>query len=209
MATIIDFATGRIRTGATASAGSDTTKKEPPRRKKNSLAAERRRMELAKIHVAKKQLCLDDETYRMLLREQFGVESAGELDDRQRRDCILYMQRCGFTGTRGVATRRHGAADRRSDVPRILTQDDDGLGRDVYMRKIEAMLAEKGRVEGSVVPWGYAVGILKRQSGGVTRCFEHATVEQLRAVIAALVYDARRKGRYAGTWSEAQGDRHE
>ena len=56
MATIIDFATGRIRAGATASAGSDTTKKEPPRRKKNSLAAERRRMELAKIHVAKKQL---------------------------------------------------------------------------------------------------------------------------------------------------------
>ena len=32
MATIIDFATGRIRAGATASAGSDTTKKEPPRR---------------------------------------------------------------------------------------------------------------------------------------------------------------------------------
>ena len=29
MATIIDFATGRIRAGATASAGSDTTKKEP------------------------------------------------------------------------------------------------------------------------------------------------------------------------------------
>ena len=27
MATIIDFATGRIRAGATASAGSDTTKK--------------------------------------------------------------------------------------------------------------------------------------------------------------------------------------
>lgn len=62
MATIIDFATGRIRAGATASSGSDTTKKEPPRRKKNSLAAERRRMELAKIHVAKKQL-------RVLLKE--------------------------------------------------------------------------------------------------------------------------------------------
>ena len=110
MATIIDFATGRIRAGATASAGSDTTKKEPPRRKKNSLAAERRRMELAKIHVAKKQLCLDDETYRMLLREQFGVESAGELNDRQRRDCILYMQRCGFTGTRAVTVLRIVAA---------------------------------------------------------------------------------------------------
>lgn len=207
MATIIDFASGRVRAEATA--GSGTTKKGPARRKKNGLAAERRRAELAKIHVAKKQLCLDDETYRLLLQEQFGVESAGELDDRQRRDCILYMQRCGFTGTRGVATRRRGAADRRDDVPRILEQDDDGLGRDVYMRKIEAMLAEKGRVEGTVVPWGYAVAILKRQSGGVTRCFEHATVEQLRAVIAALAYDARRKGRYAGTWSESQGDRHE
>ncbi len=34
------------------------------------------------------------------------------------------------------------------------------------MRKIEAMLAEKGRAEGTAVPWGYAVAILKRQSGG-------------------------------------------
>lgn len=72
------------------------------------------------------------------------------------------------------------------------------------MRKIEAQLAEKGRAEGTKVPWGYAVAILKRQSGGVTKCFEHATVEQLRGVIAALTYDAKKK---AGT--PARGGRDE
>ena len=65
------------------------------------------------------------------------------------------------------------------------------------MDKIEALLAEKGRVEGTHMPWAYAVAVLKKQSGGVTRCFEHATPEQLRGVIAALTRDARRKGRRA------------
>lgn len=85
-------------------------------------------------------------------------------------------------------------------MPLTLEKDDSGLGRDVYMRKIEAQLAEKGRAEGTKVPWGYAVTILKKQSGGVTKCFEHATVEQLRGVIAALTYDAKKKGRYSGAW---------
>jgi hypothetical protein len=66
------------------------------------------------------------------------------------------------------------------------------------MRKIEALLAEKGRVEGTDMPWAYAVGILKKHSNGVTRCFEHATPEQLRAVIAALMKDAKRHGRRTG-----------
>ena len=78
-----------------------------------------------------------------------------------------------------------------------MTNDNDNLGREPLMKKIEAQLTEKGRAEGTDVPWGYAVAILKRQSGGVTRCFEHATPEQLRGVIAALTRDARRNGRRA------------
>ena len=104
-------------------------------------------------------------------------------------------------GKRGKASpQRTGERRKRRDVPLTLEKDDSGLGRDVYMRKIEAQLAEKGRAEGTKVPWGYAVAILKRQSGGVTKCFEHATVEQLRGVIAALTYDAKKKGRYSGAW---------
>lgn len=45
------------------------------------------------------------------------------------------------------------------------------------------------------MPWAYAVGILQKQPGGVTRCREHATPEQLRGVIAPLARDAKRHGR--------------
>jgi len=64
------------------------------------------------------------------------------------------------------------------------------------MKKIEALLSEKGRVEGSYVPWDYAKAILQRQCG-VER-LEWASPEQLRGLIAALDKDARRKGRRRG-----------
>ena len=200
MAVVIDFRTGRPK-AAVGHLVEMTTPYKPAKRKGVSLPVEKRRAELAKIHVAKKQLGMDDETYRDMLMSQFGVESARDLSEHQRKSCILHMQRLGFEPKRGKASpQRTGAPRKRRDVPLTLEKDDSGLGRDVYMRKIEAMLAEKGRVEGTVVPWGYAVAILKKQSGGVTRCFEHATVEQLRGVISALTYDAKRKGRYAGSW---------
>ena len=42
-----------------------------------------------------------------------------------------------------------GEPRKRRDVPLTLEKDDSGLGRDIYMRKIEAMLAEKGHAEGT------------------------------------------------------------
>ena len=204
---IIDFATGKVKKPAPPETATPVSSPEPKKpytpakRKPASLPVENRRAELAKIHVAKKQLAMDDETYRAMLMSQFGVESARDLSAHQRKSCILYMQRLGFEGKRGKASpQRTGERRKRRDVPLTLEKDDSGLGRDVYMRKIEAQLAEKGRAEGTKVPWGYAVTILKKQSGGVTRCFEHATVEQLRGVIAALTYDAKKKGRYSGAW---------
>lgn len=204
---IIDFATGKVKKPAPPETAMPVSTPEPKKpytpakRKPASLPEENRRAELAKIHVAKKQLAMDDETYRAMLMSQFGVESARDLSAHQRKSCILYMQRLGFEGKRGKASpQRTGERRKRRDVPLTLEKDDSGLGRDVYMRKIEAQLAEKGRAEGTKVPWGYAVAILKRQSGGITKCFEHATVEQLRGVIAALTYDAKKKGRYSGAW---------
>ena len=204
---IIDFATGKVKKPVPPETATPVSSPEPKKpytpakRKPASLPVENRRAELAKIHVAKKQLAMDDETYRAMLMSQFGVESARDLSAHQRKSCILYMQRLGFEGKLGKASpQRTGERRKRRDVPLTLEKDDSGLGRDVYMRKIEAQLAEKGRAEGTKVPWGYAVAILKRQSGGVTKCFEHATVEQLRGVIAALTYDAKKKGRYSGAW---------
>lgn len=169
----------------------------PAGRKRGTEAAEQRKALLAKIHVAKKQLGLTEDEYRALLDGHFGAASAADLGLTDLKRLVLVMADYGFKPSKGHARR---GATRKKTIPATLEQDD--LGREPLMKKIEAQLAEKGRAEGTDVPWGYAVAILKRQSGGVTRCFEHATPEQLRGVIAALTYDAKRKGRYAGSWGE-------
>ena len=164
----------------------------PAGRKRGTEAAEQRKALLAKIHVAKKQLGLTEDEYRALLDGHFGAASAADLGLTDLKRLVLVMADYGFKPSKGHA--RCGAT-RKKTIPATLEQDD--LGREPLMKKIEAQLAEKGRAEGTDMPWGYAVAILKRQSGGVTRCFEHATPEQLRGVIAALTRDARRTGRRA------------
>lgn len=164
----------------------------PAGRKRGTEAAEQRKALLAKIHVAKKQLGLTEDEYRALLDGHFGAASAADLGLTDLKRLVLVMADYGFKPSKGHARR---GATRKKTIPATLEQDD--LGREPLMKKIEAQLAEKGRAEGTDMPWGYAVAILKRQSGGVTRCFEHATPEQLRGVIAALTRDARRNGRRA------------
>lgn len=167
-------------------------KPAPAGRKRGNVRDEQRKALLAKIHVAKKQLGLTEEEYRALLDGHFGAASAADLGLTDLKRLVLVMADYGFKPSKGHARR---GATRKKTIPATLEQDD--LGREPLMKKIEAQLAEKGRAEGTDVPWGYAVAILKRQSGGVTRCFEHATPEQLRGVIAALTRDARRNGRRA------------
>lgn len=170
-------------------------KYSPARRKRGTQAEEQRKALLAKIHVAKAQLGLTDAEYRSLLDGHFGAASAADLDLVELKRMVLVMQEYGFAPVRGRARR---GSSRKREIPATLAPGvDDVLGREPLMRKIEAMLADKGRREGTEVSWAYAVGILKRQSGGVTRCLEHATPEQLRAVIAALDCDARRHSRRA------------
>lgn len=164
----------------------------PARRKRGTEAAEQRKALLAKVHIAKTQLGMTEEEYRALLDGHFGAASAADLGLTDLKRLVLVMADYGFKPSKGHARR---GATRKKTIPATLEQDD--LGREPLMKKIEAQLAEKGRAEGTDMPWGYAVAILKRQSGGVTRCFEHATPEQLRGVIAALTRDARRNGRRA------------
>ena len=107
MGPLIDFSTGKvIESPLTAPPPPPEPKKPyvPAKRKPASLPVENRRAELAKIHVAKKQLAMDEETYRTMLMSQFGVESARDLSAYQRKSCILYMQRLGFEGKRGKGT---------------------------------------------------------------------------------------------------------
>lgn len=101
---IIDFATGKVKkpappeTATPVSAPEPKKPHAPAKRKPASLPVENRRAELAKIHVAKKQLAMDDETYRTMLMSQFGVESARDLSAHQRKSCILYMAAARIRG---------------------------------------------------------------------------------------------------------------
>lgn len=189
---VIDFRTGRSLERHRAT----PKKAKPSARKRGSEDAEQRKALLAKVHIAKTQLGMTDGEYATLLESYYNVSSAGVLDLVELKGLVLVMQReYGFKPTKGSAKRK---ATRKKAIPATLQAGaNDPLDRKPLMEKIEAQLTEKGRVEGTHVPWGYAVAVLKTQSGGVTRCFEHATAEQLRGVIAALTRDAKRKGRRA------------
>lgn len=54
------------------------------------------RSQLAVIKIAKKKLGLDDYTYRAVLRQHGGVESAKDLDARGFTAVMDHFKRCGF-----------------------------------------------------------------------------------------------------------------
>lgn len=58
-----------------------------------------RNTELAKIHLGKKQLGLDDETYQTMLEDMFGVSSAAKLDYKQRYHLLRHMEERGAVFT--------------------------------------------------------------------------------------------------------------
>lgn len=134
-----------------------------------------RRRQLAAIHVGKKALRMADEAYRELLWNTAGVRSAADLDASDRRAVLEAMRRLGFVD--GKAKRSHAGR------PHNIGQAERGP----QLRKIEAFLLEAGR------PWAYA-DELARRICKVDR-LAWCNGEQLRKVIAALAYDAKRNGR--------------
>ncbi|EXI62197.1 hypothetical protein MHD_10100 [Mannheimia granulomatis] len=49
------------------------------------------------IHIGKQQLGMDEETYRSLLRQQFGKSSSKELNESELRQLIAILQQKGAT----------------------------------------------------------------------------------------------------------------
>lgn len=133
-----------------------------------------RNRDLARIHLAKKELGLEDDTYRELLTNLTGKNSAKDLDARQRWKVLLELGKLGArAGTQGQT---HQGTPPKPQFSKV------GL-----VKKIEAQLAEAKR------PWAYAHAMAKRmfQVDQVQWC----EVDQLRRIVAALTYDAKRHGR--------------
>ncbi len=86
-----------------------------------------RNLQLSKIHIAKKDLGLDDETYRALLGRVAGVRSAKDLTPRQIGAVLAEFARLGWAS---APAKKHG---RKAPVA--------APDREKLVGKIEAFLA--------------------------------------------------------------------
>ncbi|ROO28232.1 gp16 family protein [Salinisphaera orenii] len=123
---------------------------------------------LAKIHIAKKDLALDDAVYREILWTVARVRSAKDLDAHGRDAVLSHFRSRGW---------KPKVAKRAGKVPH-------NRDREPMLRKIEALLTDQG------LPWSYADAIAQ-QMFSVERLAWLRDEQQLRAVIAAL--DKRRR----------------
>lgn len=127
---------------------------------------DKRQAELAKIHIAKKQLGLDDETYRNMLWTLAAVTSASDLDEHGRRRVLEHLKSRGFR-------------DRTRPTP--------ALDRAALIAKVRAQLFALDR------PETYA-DAMSRRMFHVDR-FEWCHPGQLHKLVAALTYAQQRAAR--------------
>jgi len=94
---------------------------------------------VAIIHVAKKQLALEDEGYRAVLQHCGGVTSAADLDDAGFQAVMTYFERCGFQSTSKKANfgNRPGMASpgQVAMIRRLWGQFTAGEGTDATLGK--------------------------------------------------------------------------
>lgn len=98
--------------------------------------------QLSVIHLAKKQLGLDDDTYRAVLKTHGGVESSKDLDAAGFEAVMRYFKRCGFESTwrkRNFGDRTGMASARQVDfirkLWRKLTGGDDEAALNKWLKR--------------------------------------------------------------------------
>lgn len=116
-----------------------------------------RNAELAQIHIAKKELGLDDETYRAMLWTCARVKSSKELDYGGRIAVLKHMKARGW--------KNHAA-------PKVAKE------KTALTSKIGALLADMK------LPWSYAEGIAKQMYK--RQKLEWCKPAELRGIVAAL-----------------------
>ena len=134
---------------------------------------DRRRRELARIHIGAKALGLDRDGYEVMLWTVARVKSAADLDERGRRAVLAHLTAVGFRARPGGRT--------HPGRPHNIESGDRGP----MLKKIEALLADAGR------PWAYADAMARRMCHVERVAF--CDLAQLRKLVSALVYAAKRR----------------
>jgi len=127
---------------------------------------ERRRRLLAAVHIAKKQLGMDDDTYRAVLGS-FHVGSSAELNDAGLMELMRHFERCGY-------------------VSKIKPKALKGSMHHRQLSKIGALLTVGKKA------WSYADSIAKRMYK--IDKVEWLDGEQVQSVIVALIKQGKREG---------------
>lgn len=125
---------------------------------------------LAKIHIAKKQLVLDDAIYRDMLWRLTGKRSCKQMSIKELSSVLRDCERLGFK-----PIKQHGRK------PNVASH------RKAILGKIEAILTDLA------LPWQYAENMAKTMFGSYG-VIEWLNDEQLYKLMQALaVYQARKK----------------
>lgn len=125
-----------------------------------------RRRQLAAIHLAKRDLSMDEDSYRLMLHNVAGVDSARDLTADGRRSVLDHLRRIGWEKSPHKRTAQYPGTPHNIDSEKML-------------QKIGALLADMG------LPWSYADAI-SRQQTGIERVVWVRNQKQLSGVIGAL-----------------------
>jgi phage gp16-like protein len=134
-----------------------------------------RQRDIAKIHIARKQLDLADDIYLAKLQEVEGVSSSKDLSATGRAKILAWLQ------TKGFKTKASAASTKK---PKRPTPAPENLA---LVRRIRAQLISLDRK-----PDEYADGIAKQAYG--VEFYEWCTCEQLHKVSQMLGVEQKRKG---------------
>jgi len=134
-----------------------------------------RNKDLKRIHTYKNLLGLDDETYRDMLKSLTGKTSSADMDYKQRWRVIQEMAKRLPHDKRPVPPPKKSYTGR----PAVIE------AKEPLIRKIEALLTESGK------PWAYAHAIAKKMFH--VDLIEWCNCEQLRKIVAALMYNQKRE----------------
>jgi phage gp16-like protein len=140
-------------------------------------------VELGKIHIGKKRLGLDDETYRLIIARVCGKSSAAELDQAERGALLDEFKRLGFLEGGSYTTRLEDFQDRepQAKLIRALWADLEAFGAlaDASEKALMNFVRRVGKVDR--IEW-------------LTPLQANACIEGLKAMKARAGYKQRSTG---------------